>query len=207
MFALLPRWRHGSAPSALAVSCGGLSAAPRPRGAKCGALATDAPRPRPVVAAYTRGGGLGERGGRAPLRDPRAVCRRGNLKFTGSIQNSQVGPAVWLEIPIRVLKLAQSLDQPCEFYLVVTHRVVRAAHRAMARGAVATERGRERTAPGRRWRGWWRTSVHTSSTTTACAPPRLPRRRRGRAERASRRRGSVLRDGPRPVSVARNLQG
>jgi hypothetical protein len=40
-----------------------------------------------------------------------------NLKFTGLAQNSQVGPALCLKIPIRRLNLAHILVQPCGFYL------------------------------------------------------------------------------------------
>jgi hypothetical protein len=38
-----------------------------------------------------------------------------NLEFTGLTQNSQVGPAVWLKIPVRALELTQILGQPCTF--------------------------------------------------------------------------------------------
>jgi hypothetical protein len=48
-----------------------------------------------------------------PQGDPSAH----NLACTGLAQNSQVGPVVWLNIPIRALKPAQSLGQPCEFYV------------------------------------------------------------------------------------------
>jgi hypothetical protein len=50
-----------------------------------------------------------------------ATAYKVNLKFTGLAQNSQVGPAVWLEIPIvavKFVKLSQMLCQPCEFCLV-----------------------------------------------------------------------------------------
>jgi hypothetical protein len=40
-----------------------------------------------------------------------------NLKFTGLTHNFPVDPAVRLRIPIRLLKLTQSLGQPCECYL------------------------------------------------------------------------------------------
>jgi hypothetical protein len=52
-----------------------------------------------------------------PARPPGRSSPPRNLKFTGLAQNSQVGPALCLEIPIRHLKPAQILGQPCEFYL------------------------------------------------------------------------------------------
>jgi hypothetical protein len=42
--------------------------------------------------------------------------RTRNLTFTGLAQNSQVGPAFRMEIPVRGLKLARILGQPCAFY-------------------------------------------------------------------------------------------
>jgi hypothetical protein len=37
------------------------------------------------------------------------------VRFTGLAQNSQVGPAVLLKVPMRALDLTQILGQPCEF--------------------------------------------------------------------------------------------
>jgi hypothetical protein len=47
---------------------------------------------------------------------PTHSCGNTAIKGTGSALDAQVGPAVWLQIAIRFVKLAQSLGQHCEFY-------------------------------------------------------------------------------------------
>ena len=128
----------------------------------------------------------GKRGAKAkpaavPLRaaqtgpPPAEVVRAPKQKLTGLAQNPQVGPAVCLEIQIRVVKLAESMGQLCACYLSAKRAVAAWADVRMG-GAIAgrhADGGRVQGGGGRagrrgrgRGRGCGRARSHRR-----CVPP------------------------------------
>ena len=73
---------------------------------------------------------------------PRA---RYNQSCTGLARIARLGPTLWLKIPIRALKLAQNLGQPCAIFVYGRATGARARPRGAAGGRAHRPGGRTRS--------------------------------------------------------------
>ena len=72
------------------------------------ATSSDGTRPEPASWRTTTG---------APAARSATRCGRRNENRTGLAQIARLGPTLWLKIPIRALKLAHNLGQPCTIFV------------------------------------------------------------------------------------------